>query len=106
MEIFIKNPEFIRDWELVKNAALNNESNRQVWLKLDQDFEDISYELASKLDTSYNHASHAFLWCKNDGKLWNYDLKASIMMQLRFDGHIGFPGGFIDPEDPTWEDGK
>ena len=26
-------------------------------------------------------------------------------MQFRFDGYIGFPGGFIDPTDKTWEDG-
>ena len=26
-------------------------------------------------------------------------------MQLRFDGYIGFPGGFIDPTDKSWEDG-
>ena len=26
-------------------------------------------------------------------------------MQMRFDGHIGFPGGFIDKTDHSWEDG-
>lgn len=97
--------EFKRDWELVRAAIQGNESHGEAWLKVDEDFVDISYELALGLDKSYKHASHAFLWARNDGKLWSYDLKASIMMQLRFDGHIGFPGGFIDPEDPTWEDG-
>jgi U8 snoRNA-decapping enzyme len=37
--------------------------------------------------------------------LWEIDLKASVLMQFRFDGYIGFPGGFIDPSDKTWEDG-
>ena len=97
--------DFERDWESIKNVILKNESNKAMWLKLDEDFEDISYESSLKLDKSYTHACHGFLWCKNASKLWNYDLKASIMMQLRFDGHIGFPGGFIDPEDLTWEDG-
>ena len=68
-------------------------------------FIEISYEEATKLDSSYRHAAHAFICCKNNNKLWSLDLEANIFMQLRFDGHVGFPGGFIDPTDNSWEDG-
>jgi len=53
----------------------------------------------------YNHAAHVFIWARNESKLWNFDLNASILMQLRFDGFIGFPGGFVDPTDLSIESG-
>ena len=31
--------------------------------------------------------------------------RALVMMQVRFDGYLGFPGGLVDPEDPSVVDG-
>lgn len=95
------NPEFNTEWKWVNDSLQEHLSKTQD----EENFEDISYEAALELDSTYHHSAHAFLWCKNDKKLWGYDLRGSILMQMRFDGSIGFPGGLIDPTDDTWEDG-
>ncbi|XP_014272748.1 U8 snoRNA-decapping enzyme isoform X2 [Halyomorpha halys] len=45
------------------------------------------------------HASHCMVYSINDGKVIledEYYAKANILMQMRFDGHLGFPGGLVD----------
>lgn len=70
---------------------------------VEDDFKIIPYE-ESKGPTysSFMHASHAMLFARNDAILWNlYSAKAAVLMQMRFDGLLGFPGGLVDPgEDP------
>ena len=100
------NPEFDSEWHVINSAIKNDKELGPTCLDVEKDFEEIDYESSLKLDSSYKHAAHAFLWCRNDEKLWGYDLRASILMQMRFDGHIGFPGGFIDETDKTFEDGN
>lgn len=99
------NPVFETEWKEINQAIQNDKEIGLNWLEIEKDFEDIDYESSLKLDSNYKHAAHAFLWCRNDEKLWGYDLRASILMQMRFDGHIGFPGGFIDETDKSIEDG-
>ncbi|XP_071178544.1 U8 snoRNA-decapping enzyme-like [Mytilus edulis] len=64
-----------------------------------EDFDIISYEDSKgELYSSFKHASHAMLFARNDTVLWDlYKSRAAIMMQMRFDGLIGFPGGLVDP---------
>ncbi|XP_072884741.1 U8 snoRNA-decapping enzyme isoform X2 [Hemitrygon akajei] len=54
----------------------------------------------------YKHACHAMLYAAEPGKLFGkIPLRYAVLMQMRFDGKIGFPGGFVDPRDNTLEDG-
>ncbi|XP_059805502.1 U8 snoRNA-decapping enzyme isoform X3 [Hypanus sabinus] len=54
----------------------------------------------------YKHACHAMLYAAEPGKLFGkIPLRYAVLMQMRFDGKIGFPGGFVDPRDNTLEEG-
>ncbi|XP_068702203.1 U8 snoRNA-decapping enzyme-like [Montipora foliosa] len=45
----------------------------------------------------YKHCCHVMLHCPTDAKLFGYyPVKHVVLMQLRFDGRFGFPGGFVD----------
>jgi hypothetical protein len=78
--------KFNIEWKKIIDAMLIKDK----WHQLKQDFEDISYETAKNLcNITYKHAAHAFLWCKNLDTLWDLNLNASILMQMRFDGQIG-----------------
>ncbi|KAH9518952.1 U8 snoRNA-decapping enzyme [Bulinus truncatus] len=47
--------------------------------------------------TNLKHAAHGMIFAKKANLLWNlYDQKGLVMMQLRFDGLLGFPGGLVD----------
>ncbi|KAK3927760.1 U8 snoRNA-decapping enzyme [Frankliniella fusca] len=51
------------------------------------------YENEKKLD-----AGHCMLYARLPSqKFEGYDLRAAVLMQMRFDGHVGFPGGLIEP---------
>jgi len=92
-------------WCQITEAIVKNQESGDYWKTILNEYEAVSYEEASALDSTYRHAAHALIWSDNDGLLWEYKLRASIFMQLRFDGHLGFPGGFIDNTDNSWEDG-
>ncbi|XP_051864974.1 U8 snoRNA-decapping enzyme isoform X3 [Pristis pectinata] len=54
----------------------------------------------------YKHACHAMLYAVEPGKLFGkIPLRYAVLMQMRFDGKIGFPGGFVDPRDSSLEEG-
>lgn len=77
------------DWEEIKNEILKVEK----WKNLFEEYKDITYDEAKQFDKQiYSHAAHAFIWSKTDTKLWNLNKSAFILMQMRFDGLIGFPG--------------
>ena len=83
-----------------------NPNQRVKWSKLAEDFKEISYEDAKKATVDFKHAAHGFIWARNDNKLWNkFAQRAAILMQMRFDGFIGFPGGIVDGTDESWEFG-
>ncbi|XP_055486767.1 U8 snoRNA-decapping enzyme [Leucoraja erinacea] len=68
------------------------------------------YRAVSRLDSrslaGYKHAGHAMLYAAEPGKLFGkIPLRFAVLMQMRFDGKIGFPGGFMDPRDGTLEEG-
>ncbi|XP_048775647.1 U8 snoRNA-decapping enzyme-like [Ostrea edulis] len=64
-----------------------------------EDFDIVSYEEAlSDKYASFRHASHSMLFARNDAILWElYNCRGAVLMQMRFDGLLGFPGGLVDP---------
>ncbi|KAL1450425.1 hypothetical protein WDU94_002791 [Cyamophila willieti] len=43
------------------------------------------------------HASHCMIYALNNDRIFaTYKARANILMQMRFDGYIGFPGGLVD----------
>lgn len=54
----------------------------------------------------FRHASHAMLYAPSDEMLFGrIPLRYAVLMQMRFDGTLGFPGGFLDPGEACLEDG-
>ncbi|CAD5117903.1 DgyrCDS6648 [Dimorphilus gyrociliatus] len=68
-------------------------------------FEEISQTEALSKYKHYKHAAHAMLAADDPGTTFGCKRNAVIMMQMRFDGCIGFVGGLIDPEDDNPVDG-
>ena len=93
-----------QSWNRIVDALLKHALIGSNIKTLLTDYVEIEYDEAKKLQ-GYQSAAHAFFWAPNPNKLWDFDLRASILMQMRFDGSLGFPGGFIDGTDPTWEFG-
>lgn len=61
------------------------------------DFEEVTFQGANTDLESYVHAAHGMLYAEDGGALWDGSVKpVSILMQFRFDGNIGFPGGMLD----------
>ncbi|XP_061469903.1 U8 snoRNA-decapping enzyme-like [Rhineura floridana] len=54
----------------------------------------------------WKQACHALLYAPCPGRLFGkIPLRFAVLMQMRFDGHLGFPGGFVDPGDICLEEG-
>ncbi|NWV61481.1 TIRR protein, partial [Malurus elegans] len=52
------------------------------------------------------HSCHAMLYAPNPGMLFGrIPLRYAVLMQMRFDGLLGFPGGFVDRRYWSLEDG-
>uniref|UniRef100_A0A8C5LGU3 U8 snoRNA-decapping enzyme n=1 Tax=Jaculus jaculus TaxID=51337 RepID=A0A8C5LGU3_JACJA len=61
---------------------------------------------ALALGPGWRHACHALLYAPDPGMLFGrIPLRYAVLMQMRFDGRLGFPGGFVDAQDPSLEDG-
>ncbi|KAL8621360.1 hypothetical protein ACOMHN_053381 [Nucella lapillus] len=62
-----------------------------------------SYEEAKSLGSDYMHACHGMLFAKSQKILWEQlPVQACVLMQMRYDGVLGFPGGLVDKgEDPV-----
>ncbi|XP_047001221.1 U8 snoRNA-decapping enzyme-like [Schistocerca americana] len=42
-------------------------------------------------------AAHCMIYCTHTQRIFDlYSARAAVLMQMRFDGYIGFPGGLID----------
>ncbi|VVC35970.1 NUDIX hydrolase domain,NUDIX hydrolase domain-like,Zinc finger, C2CH-type,NUDIX hydrolase, conserved [Cinara cedri] len=47
--------------------------------------------------TSSTQAAHCIIYAENEEKIFGiYNARAAVLMQLRYDGYLGFPGGLID----------
>ncbi|KAF7240214.1 U8 snoRNA-decapping enzyme [Varanus komodoensis] len=54
----------------------------------------------------WKHACHVLLYAPCPGRLFGkIPLRFAVLMQMRFDGRLGFPGGFVDPQDQSLEEG-
>uniref|UniRef100_A0A4X1V489 U8 snoRNA-decapping enzyme n=1 Tax=Sus scrofa TaxID=9823 RepID=A0A4X1V489_PIG len=61
---------------------------------------------ALQLGPGWRHACHALLYAPDPGLLFGrVPLRYAVLMQMRFDGRLGFPGGFVDLRDHSLEDG-
>nr|XP_005888239.2 PREDICTED: LOW QUALITY PROTEIN: U8 snoRNA-decapping enzyme [Bos mutus] len=61
---------------------------------------------ALHLGAGWRHACHALLYAPDPGLLFGrIPLRYAVLMQMRFDGRLGFPGGFVDLRDGSLEDG-
>ncbi|XP_038178736.1 U8 snoRNA-decapping enzyme [Arvicola amphibius] len=61
---------------------------------------------ALALGPGWRHACHALLYAPDPRKLFGrFPLRFAVLMQMRFDGRLGFPGGFVDAQDSSLEDG-
>ncbi|XP_046388851.1 U8 snoRNA-decapping enzyme-like [Ischnura elegans] len=54
-------------------------------------------DVKSEKYREYTHASHCMIYAKHDSCAFGiYKYRAAILMHMRFDGLIGFPGGLVD----------
>ncbi|XP_021063344.1 U8 snoRNA-decapping enzyme [Mus pahari] len=61
---------------------------------------------ALALGPGWRHACHALLYAPDPRKLFGrIPMRFAVLMQMRFDGRLGFPGGFVDAQDSCLEDG-
>uniref|UniRef100_A0A3B4ZUD7 U8 snoRNA-decapping enzyme n=1 Tax=Stegastes partitus TaxID=144197 RepID=A0A3B4ZUD7_9TELE len=52
------------------------------------------------------HACHVMLYCDTSTQLFGrIPIRHIILMQMRFDGLLGFPGGLVNPSEETLEAG-
>ncbi|KAM8965870.1 U8 snoRNA-decapping enzyme [Sarcophilus harrisii] len=66
----------------------------------------ITLSEALDLGPSWRHACHALLYAPDPGRLFGrIPLRYAVLMQMRFDGRLGFPGGFVDAQDGSLEAG-
>lgn len=63
----------------------------------------IPYEQLAQRRSTNNcrHAAHGMLYTRIDSKWQGYKQRGWILMQMRFDGSIGFPGGMVDDHNET-----
>ncbi|KAK2090316.1 U8 snoRNA-decapping enzyme [Saguinus oedipus] len=61
---------------------------------------------ALELGPGWRHACHALLYAPDPRVLFGrIPLRYAVLMQMRFDGRLGFPGGFVDTQDNSLEEG-
>ncbi|KAM5146401.1 LOW QUALITY PROTEIN: U8 snoRNA-decapping enzyme-like [Mantella aurantiaca] len=65
----------------------------------------VSREEAVSLE-GCRHACHIMLYAPSNAKLFDrVPIRYIVLMMMRFDGRLGFPGGFVDPKDSSLEEG-
>ncbi|XP_039098126.1 U8 snoRNA-decapping enzyme isoform X2 [Hyaena hyaena] len=66
----------------------------------------LALEEALALGPGWRHACHALLYAPDPGLLFGrIPLRYAVLMQMRFDGRLGFPGGFVNLKDTSLEAG-
>ncbi|XP_068604930.1 U8 snoRNA-decapping enzyme [Brachionichthys hirsutus] len=56
--------------------------------------------------SDYRHACHVMLYSDTNAQLFGrIPIKHIVLMQIRFDGLLGFPGGLVNPTEETLEAG-
>ncbi|XP_023116331.1 U8 snoRNA-decapping enzyme [Felis catus] len=63
-------------------------------------------EQALALGPGWRHACHALLYAPDPALLFGrIPLRYAVLMQMRFDGRLGFPGGLVNLQDTSLEAG-
>ncbi|CAH1782810.1 unnamed protein product [Owenia fusiformis] len=63
----------------------------------ESDYEPIDFKNSLEDFKEFQHAAHAMIFARDTERFWNaLEKKAQILMHIRFDGYLGFPGGLID----------
>ena len=58
---------------------------------------EIDVRSAREDHSELTHGAHILLWAKTDKLLFDrHPLRALVLMTMRFDGTLGFPGGYIE----------
>lgn len=66
-------------------------------------YKQLSFDDAMKL-TKLTHAAHCMLYAPWNEQVFElYAPRAALLMQLRFDGYLGFPGGLVDGDETPIE---
>lgn len=66
----------------------------------------LDLEESLELGPNWRHACHALLYAPDPGLLFGrIPLRYAVLMQMRFDGRLGFPGGFVTLQNESLEDG-
>ncbi|XP_006983683.1 U8 snoRNA-decapping enzyme-like [Peromyscus maniculatus bairdii] len=62
---------------------------------------------ALALGAPWRHLCYVMLYAPNPKVLFGgrIPLRYAVLMYMRFDGRLGFPGGFVDDHSPSLEDG-
>ncbi|KAM7062766.1 U8 snoRNA-decapping enzyme [Molossus nigricans] len=69
-------------------------------------FRRLGLEEALALGPKWRHACHALLYAPDPGMLFRrIPLRYAVLMQMRFDGRLGFPGGYVELQDGSLEEG-
>ncbi|XP_030277854.1 U8 snoRNA-decapping enzyme [Sparus aurata] len=56
--------------------------------------------------SGFRHACHVMLYSDTKTQLFGrFPIRHIILMQMRFDGLLGFPGGLVNPSEETLEEG-
>lgn len=65
-------------------------------------YKEVSFETACSQYPHFKHAAHCMIYAFDNRMLWKeHNIVANVMMQVRFDGTLGFSGGYIDAVDDT-----
>ncbi|KFO32701.1 U8 snoRNA-decapping enzyme [Fukomys damarensis] len=66
----------------------------------------IELAAAMALGPGWRHLCFVMLYAPDPGMVFGrIPLRFAVLMQMPFDGRLGFPGGFMDSQDSTLEDG-
>ncbi|KAM4862416.1 U8 snoRNA-decapping enzyme-like [Urocitellus parryii] len=69
-------------------------------------FQKVELAEALELGPNWRHFCYVLLYAPNPGMLFHrIPLRYAVLMQMRFDGRLGFPGGFMEMQDSSLEDG-
>ncbi|KAK6176334.1 hypothetical protein SNE40_014637 [Patella caerulea] len=61
------------------------------------DYKKVLYGDSITKYSTCTHAAHGMIYALDNTKVWDlYESRAAILMQMRFDGVLGFPGGLVD----------
>ncbi|XP_065189949.1 U8 snoRNA-decapping enzyme-like isoform X1 [Sycon ciliatum] len=88
---------FARNFFAAQVARQSNTPPASLYIMAEGPLKEVSRDEALGMGEGYRHACHAMFYAPLQTKLFSrYDMNYTVMMQMRFDGKLGFPGGMVD----------